>query len=306
MSRRTGGRDLATVLFLDIVQSTTVAAELGDDRWQELLRRYRITVRSQLRRFRGREVDTAGDGFFATFTRPADGVRAATAIAQAVRDLGLEVRTGLHFGEVLSEGRRVSGVAVHTGARVMAHGGPGEVVVTSTVKDLVGGARLDFEDRGTHALRGVPGEWRLFTLTSVDGTPSAPPLDPEKAADRRRSITPRRPQGRRIQVVIGSLVAIAAAVGLILALGNGEPAPTPRQSPGLSGDQLLRLDPDTQTTGAAIPLPASAFGSRFTDVETGQGGVWVDNGRAGSITHVDPAHDDAEATIPLTSAVSLR
>jgi class 3 adenylate cyclase len=157
-------RVLATVLFTDIVGSTARAAELGDRGWGELLERHDRLVRSQLTRFRGREVDTAGDGFFATFDGPARAIRCARAVADGVRELGLEVRAGLHTGEVELRDGEVRGIAVHIGARVAAQAGPGEVLVSSTVKDLVAGSGLEFEDRGSAALKGVPGEWRLYAV----------------------------------------------------------------------------------------------------------------------------------------------
>jgi class 3 adenylate cyclase len=135
-------RILTTVLFLDIVGSTDIAGEIGDERWHELLRRFRGQVRSALRRFGGREVDTAGDGFLARFDSPASAVRAATTIAADVQALGIEIRAGVHFGECVLQGGGLSGVAVHTGARAMAVAGPGEVLVTTTVRDLIGGARV--------------------------------------------------------------------------------------------------------------------------------------------------------------------
>jgi len=157
-------RALATVLFTDIVGSTEKAAELGDSSWRALLERHHATVRAMLARYRGREVDTAGDGFFATFDGPARAVRCAMAIAAAVRPLGIEIRAGLHTGEVELVGDKVGGIAVHTGARVMSMAGPGEVIVSSTVKDLVAGSGLVFEDRGMHPLRGVPDPWHLFRV----------------------------------------------------------------------------------------------------------------------------------------------
>ena len=159
-------RVLATVLFTDIVRSTELAAELGDRRWREVLASHHVSVREQLDRFRGREVDTAGDSFLATFDGPARAVRCAAAARDAVRGLGLEIRAGLHTGEIELVDDRVQGIAVHIGARVMAAAGPGEIIVSSTVKDLVAGSGLEFEDRGTHALKGVPGEWRLFAVRS--------------------------------------------------------------------------------------------------------------------------------------------
>jgi class 3 adenylate cyclase len=155
-------RVLATVLFTDIVSSTERAASLGDRGWRQLLERHHALVRNELARSHGREVDTAGDGFFASFDGPARAVRCAQAIADGVQELGIDVRSGLHTGECELLDGKISGIAVHTGARVAAHAGPGEVLVSSTVKDLVAGSGLEFEDRGVHNLKGVPGEWRLY------------------------------------------------------------------------------------------------------------------------------------------------
>jgi len=158
-------RILATVLFADIVASTERAARLGDHRWHELLDGYYDLARRELTRFRGREIDTAGDGFFAAFDGPARAVRCAQAIATRVRTLGIEVRAGLHTGECEVIGEKLGGIAVHIGARVAALARPGEVLVSNTVKDLVAGSGLAFEERGAHSLKGVPGEWRLYAVT---------------------------------------------------------------------------------------------------------------------------------------------
>jgi class 3 adenylate cyclase len=157
-------RALATVLFTDIVESTTRAGELGDRRWRSVIDEHHAVVRRELERFRGREVDTAGDGFFATFDGPARAIRCGTAIVESVRNLGLEIRAGLHTGEVELAGDAVRGIAVHTGARVAAHAAAGEVLVSQTVKDLVAGSGIEFEDRGAHPLKGIPGEWRLYAV----------------------------------------------------------------------------------------------------------------------------------------------
>jgi class 3 adenylate cyclase len=156
-------RVLATILFTDIVASSERAAEIGDRAWRELLERHHALVRRQLTRFRGREVDTAGDGFLASFDIPARAIRCAQAIVEGVHALGLEVRAGLHTGECELLDGKVAGIAVHTGARVASHAQPAEVLVSSTVKDLVAGSGLSFEDRGIHELRGL-GEWRLFAV----------------------------------------------------------------------------------------------------------------------------------------------
>jgi class 3 adenylate cyclase len=155
-------RVLATVLFTDIVGSTEHAVELGDQRWRQLLGTHDAAVRRELERFRGREVDTAGDGFLATFDGPARAVRCALSAGEAVRQLGIEVRAGIHTGECELDGEKVRGIAVHTGARIASLAGPGEVLVSQTVKDLVSGSGLAFDDRGIHSLKGVPGEWRVY------------------------------------------------------------------------------------------------------------------------------------------------
>jgi class 3 adenylate cyclase len=157
---------LATVLFSDIVGSTARAAELGDARWRELLAAHHGRVRAQLARFRGVELDTAGDGFFARFDGPARGIRCALAIRDAVRELGIEVRLGLHAGECEVLDAKVAGIAVAIGARVSARAAAGEVLVSQTVKDLVAGSGITFDDRGLAELKGVPGEWRLFSVVS--------------------------------------------------------------------------------------------------------------------------------------------
>jgi pimeloyl-ACP methyl ester carboxylesterase/class 3 adenylate cyclase len=157
-------RVLATILFTDIVGSSERAALLGDSAWRKLLERHHELVRRQLARFRGSEMDAAGDGFFASFDGPARAIRCAVAIVQAVGELGLDVRTGLHTGECELVDGKVAGIAVHTGARVASNAQPGEVLVSGTVKDLVAGSDLAFQDRGVHKLKGIPGEWRLYAV----------------------------------------------------------------------------------------------------------------------------------------------
>jgi class 3 adenylate cyclase len=164
---REAERVLATVMFTDIVDSTSRAASLGDSRWRELLERHDQLVRAQLARYQGREVKTIGDGFLATFDGPARAIRCAHDITQEVHGLGLDVRAGLHTGEVEVRGDDVAGMAVHIGARVGSLAGSREVLVSSTVKDLVVGSGIEFADRGEHELKGVPGEWRLFAVEGL-------------------------------------------------------------------------------------------------------------------------------------------
>jgi pimeloyl-ACP methyl ester carboxylesterase len=159
-------RVLSTVLFTDIVGSTQRARELGDRRWSELVADHHARVRHQLERFRGREIDTAGDGFFASFDGPARAVRAACAIRDDVQELGIAIRAGLHTGECELMQGKIGGVAVHTGARVAAAAGAGEVLVSSTVRDLVAGSGITFEDRGVHELKGL-GEWRVYAVADA-------------------------------------------------------------------------------------------------------------------------------------------
>jgi len=157
-------RVLATVMFVDIVGSTERASQLGDRRWRDVLDGYYAVVRRELVRFRGREIDTAGDGIFATFDGPARAIRCACEIGRAVKSLGIEVRSGLHTGECEVRGDSVGGIAVHIGARVAALAAAREVLVSNTVKDLVAGSGIRFEERGSHELKGIPGEWHLFSV----------------------------------------------------------------------------------------------------------------------------------------------
>jgi pimeloyl-ACP methyl ester carboxylesterase len=156
-------RVLATVLFTDIVGSTGQAVKAGDKAWREKLIRHHALVRDQLARYRGREVDNAGDGFFAVFDGPARAVRCAQAIVASVQSLDMQLRAGVHTGECEKIGEKFGGLAIHIGSRVASHAGAGEILVSSTVKDLVAGSGLTFEDRGRHTLKGIPGEWQLYS-----------------------------------------------------------------------------------------------------------------------------------------------
>jgi class 3 adenylate cyclase len=157
-------RVLATVLFTDIVGSTEKAVEVGDRRWRELVQAHHANVRALLARYRGKEADTAGDGFFATFDGPVRALRCAKAIVQSMGALGIEVRAGLHTGECEVIDNKVGGLAVNIGSRICGLAGPSEVLASQTMKDLVAGSGLEWEDRGPHQLKGVPGQWRLFAL----------------------------------------------------------------------------------------------------------------------------------------------
>jgi class 3 adenylate cyclase len=160
-------RVLATVLFTDLVASTERAAAVGDRAWRELVERHHAVIRALLGRYRGREVDTAGDGFFATFDGPARAVRCARAIIDAVQPLGLDVRAGVHTGEVEIIDGKAGGLAVNIGARVAASAAPRELLVSSTVNDLTAGSGLEFEDAGRHELKGIPEPWHLFRVVNA-------------------------------------------------------------------------------------------------------------------------------------------
>jgi class 3 adenylate cyclase len=160
------GRVLATVLFTDIVSSTETAAHVGDRRWKELLDSHDRVVRGALERFNGREVKTTGDGFLAMFDGPGKAINAANVVREDARSLGIEIRAGLHVGEVELRGEDIGGLAVHVASRVMSSAEPGEILVSSTVKDLVIGAGIEFEERGARELKGVPGTWNLYAVAS--------------------------------------------------------------------------------------------------------------------------------------------
>ena len=159
-------RILSTVLFTDVIDSTRRAADVGDSEWRALVRRHDEIVRAQLLHFGGREIDRTGDGFLAAFDSAARAIQCAQAISAAVHSIGLQVRAGVHSGEVEVIGDHLGGIAVHIGARISALAGPDEVLVSQTVKDAVIGSGITFDDRGTHELKGVPGEWQLYALAS--------------------------------------------------------------------------------------------------------------------------------------------
>ncbi|HET9249554.1 MAG TPA: adenylate/guanylate cyclase domain-containing protein, partial [Actinomycetota bacterium] len=191
MQRRAGaGRGLGAVLFTDIVGSTAVAAEMGNARWGELVARHHRLIRRELRRHGGQEIDTAGDGFFATFERPVDAIRCAVAASDAVRELGIEIRAGVSFGQLETVGNKPGGLVVNTAARVMSVAGPGEVLVPAAVRDLMPGAGITFGDHGVHRLKGLEDELRLFRVEAVDGVAPPPPLEVATAAERRAGIGP--------------------------------------------------------------------------------------------------------------------
>jgi class 3 adenylate cyclase/tetratricopeptide (TPR) repeat protein len=230
-------RSLATVLFTDIVGSTERAAELRDAAWRDLRQHHDRCVRQELKRFGGHEINTAGDSFLATFESPARAIACASAIRKAVRELGLEIRAGLHMGEVEGVGRELGGLALHIGARVAAEAGPGEILVSRAVHDTLAGSAFDFEDRGVRALKGVPGEWRLFAVTGITA-------EAEAALPGRWRRTIRQP------------ALWAAAVAGVLLLGVAGLYVTRRDGPALTPEEILAAD---AAPGIAV-LPLSVSG----------------------------------------------
>jgi YVTN family beta-propeller protein len=276
-------RVLATVLFTDIVGSTERAAAIGDRRWQELVARHHRIVRSELKRFRGREIDTAGDGFFAIFDRPANAIACALAIVASVAALGLQVRAGLHAGEVEPSGRKVGGIAVHTAARVVGQAQADEVLVTATVRELVAGSDFEFADRGMAALKGVPGEWHLFAVAQ-----SAHPADASTGIE--------APAANQTRLGVSPLLGAAALVG-VLALGAGAAVLLPR----LLAEPAKPIVPGVDSV-ARIPAGAEAFdlaldvGSQPKGLAAGGGAIWVLNFDDQTLSRIDPATRKVVAT----------
>jgi class 3 adenylate cyclase len=297
-----GRSKLVTVMFTDIVSSTDIAGEMGDRRWRELIARHHRIVRSELRRFGGREIDTAGDGFFAAFDRPAEAVRCACSIVQAVRTLGIEVRAGVHVGEAEVMGKGLGGMAVHTGARIAALGGPGEVLVSGTLRDLVPGATFGFADRGVRQLKGVREAPRVLAVTEVDETPVAPPVDGHEAAARRQAIAP-PPAYRRHPVWIVGLVAVLA-LGVVAFVVAGREEPRPPAA--ALRDAAVLVDPEGGRVRTTVPLPPGATRhlSEEVQVAVGEGAAWIVNGFC--VCRVDPeTHEVGQPQVAFPAQLSL-
>lgn len=257
---------LRAVLFTDVVGSTELARELGDIRWTRLLEAQRRVVREQLKVHRGREVDTAGDGFLAVFEGPADAVRCAFVSARRVQELGLDIRGGVHFGEIETSGSDVHGIVVHTGARVMGQAGAAEVLITQTVRDLVAGARFEIVERGAFELKGVPGTWALFDVMSVDDEVRPSAVAPDEGVERRERATQARPAGgrprRRVTAGIAAVVAVLLVAGVAVAVMRRSPTFVP------SAGTVARIDGDRFER----PFSVGSFPLAITE---GDGRVWV-------------------------------
>jgi class 3 adenylate cyclase len=270
-------RRTATVLFLDVVDSTRVAAELGDARFRELLSRFNRIVREGLKSFGGREEDRAGDGFFATFPEPTRAIGCACSLAERVRELGIEIRSGIHTGETEEiEGKR-QGIAVVIGARVMSLASAGEVLVTSTTKELATGSRYTFEDFSAHELKGVPGTWQVWAVSEVGGRPQPAPLDATEAAERLRRIEDAGPglAVPRRAVVVGLGAAAVATAGVVFLRREPEPERAGPPDPGT----LVEIGPESRGTRSAIslrPLPVrETIRHSPHAMLVGQGSVWL-------------------------------
>ncbi|MEO8477745.1 MAG: adenylate/guanylate cyclase domain-containing protein [Actinomycetota bacterium] len=292
MSKRGGDRRLAAVLFTDIVSSTDVASELGDTRWLRLLARHHRIVRAHLKLFGGHEQDTAGDGFFATFDVPADAVRCAAAAQREIRELGIEIRAGVNFGEVEIVDSKPGGIAVHAGARIMSASTGGVVMVSSSVKELLAGAGIGFEDAGTHHLKGLDEDVHLYRVTRIDDDPVTSPETDDAAARARRDAIVEAGASRRrsrwLVVLVASLVVlVAGAVVLATRDDGGAPA-----ADGPPRAVLVGLDPTTGVPQRVIPIEVqqSSGAPGQGDGAAGQGGVWLP--RNANLVHVDPAHEE--------------
>jgi class 3 adenylate cyclase/sugar lactone lactonase YvrE len=294
MSRRGGDRRLAAVLFTDIVSSTEIASELGDARWRELLNRHHRIVRTQIKRHGGREQDTAGDGFFATFEVPADAIRCAAAAQREVRALGIEIRAGVNFGEVEMVDGKPGGLVVHAGARIMGASSAGVVTVSSSVKDLLPGAGIAFDDAGMHRLKGLEEEVHLYRVSRIDDEPVQSPETDETTARARRDqiVDPGMGRRRSALLVGGAIGAIVVTAAAVTILSGGDSDPAGGSSPtGPPRQALVALDPATGDEGQVIPIELHALSHSAglgSSAAAGEAGVWLP--RTSNVLHVDPAH----------------
>jgi YVTN family beta-propeller protein len=271
-------------MFTDIVGSTELASELGDVQWKQVLATHHGVVRKTLKRYNGREVDTAGDGFFATFTRPADAIRCATDIVDQLRDIGIHIRAGIHMGEVEQIGAKVGGIAVHIGARVAAKAGDSQILVSSTVRDLVAGSDIRFGDDGVHDLKGVPGEWRLFSVEH-ELRPDAPakPLvrSPQARAAQRRTIP-----ALAVGLIAAAVIAIALVLVLVLVVFRSSTSSSNVVAvPGANTASVI--DPTSHRFAGT-----AAVGDGPVDVISGGGSVWVINTADQTFSRIDPGTQD--------------
>ena len=283
MTKRSPERFLTTILFTDIVGSTEHAAELGDSSWRDLIHLHHALVRAALRKRGGREIDTAGDGFFAVFDAPAAAIECALDVVAEVRNLGIEVRAGLHVGEVEQIGAKVGGIAVPIGSRIMAAAGPSQVLVSATVRDLAAGAGFRFTDRGIQQLKGVPGEWQICEVERSGEATAKPESGDEQAS--RRVAAVRRARSRPFWQRRPRLAAgLGVGVALVL-VASGLLVWSPWRPPALAKvaeDSIGVIDIDRAEVVASLPV-----GERPGGVAVGAGAVWVTNTGAGTVSRID-------------------
>ena len=287
---RNQDRTLAAVLFTDIVGSTRISEELGDRRWKAVLDQHNRMVRAELKRFGGRELDTAGDGFFASFNEPASAIACACAAVDVVRDLGLEIRAGVHFGECERVGKKLTGITVVIGARIMGVAEAGDVLVSSTASELARGAGFGFEDMGLHELKGVEDRLQVARVISVDGTPRPAPPPPEEAKARRDRIMAGAPRSReRARWISAAAAVLALGVGATLFFTLGG-TPTEAVTPG--PNSIARIDLAGTAFDQVIPL-----GSRAdpVDLTFGGGRLWVANVTNRTVLSIDPESERGDA-----------
>jgi peptide/nickel transport system substrate-binding protein len=284
---RRAERFLTTVLFTDIVGSTELAAELGDRGWRDLVQEHHRLVRAALRRHGGREIDTAGDSFFAVFDAPAAGVECALEIGPAVEPLGLQVRAGLHVGEVEQIAGKVGGITVPIASRIMSAAGAGEVLVSQTVRDLSAGSGLHFEDRGSRELKGVPGEWHLFAVTrpaaAVAGADAA---ITEEDRTTRRAAAVRRARSRPIWQRNPRLTALAAIGLAVIVVAAGLFVWQPWLPPALTNVDENAVG--VIDAGRNVIVGQAAVGSQPGAIAFGEGSVWVANTGDDTVSQLDP------------------
>jgi class 3 adenylate cyclase/streptogramin lyase len=301
------GRRIATVLMLDVVGSTHVAAQMGDARYRELSSRFNRLVRTELKRFGGKEEDHAGDGFFATFSQPDRAIRCAAALAEDVRSLGIEIRSGIHTGQTEDQAGKTHGIAVVIGARVMSLADAGDILVTSTTKELVTGSGFGFEDFSAHELKGVPGTWQVFAVTAVNDEQRAGPLPAAETAERRAAIEPsaRRKRPRRSALIAGTLVGLVTIVAVAYAVTHEDPSrPEPRDEPTPLSEVVVQVDPEGEppiVNTIPVPVPGGRPGVTLLtsphSMVVGEGGVWTVRFR--TLFHVDPSRSEVRTRLEL-------
>ena len=299
MRQSSSPRILAAVLFTDMVDSTSIAEEMGDRRWKTLTKRHHGIVRRELKRFGGREIDTAGDGFFATFREPAAAIACASAASEAVRELGVEIRAGVHFGECEQISKNLSGITVVVGARIMALGGAGDVLVSGTVAELTRGAGYGMTDRGTHTLKGVGGEWKVFAIDAVDGAPRPGPLDPAEAADRRASIA--HEEDRRALWAPRCASADSPWRCSRPSVWSS-PSHDRRRPPAAEPNTIARIGTRRAIVDSVVEMGAGAYPEAIT---VGGGNVWVVNVSNRTLMQVDPEGSQVFGTASAPTGVAF-